>query len=220
MNYMLSFPRSASSFIRYCVEKITNKRTLDCLGVHDRIYGINTPGPAILRKEHFVKDVKNKNDISSLILILRNYKDVYISHNLRPIPLSDIDTIYSRLYNSNNHHYFKEYYSLIDFYDKYEGDKLLLYYEDIISNPYESIKEVINFILPNDNIDLDKEEVMEYEKHSKKRYISSGGSKTLEVKKLHTVLTDEQNYEIDELFKEYNQDLYDKYLIRYLYKKL
>ena len=58
MNYMLSLPRSASSFIRYCIEKISNRKTLDCGGRHDRIYGINTPGIPILRKEHFMTGVK------------------------------------------------------------------------------------------------------------------------------------------------------------------
>jgi len=213
---MLSFPRSASSFIRYCVEKITNKKTLDCGGRHYRVYGNYANGEPILRKEHFLKRV-NLPDVSGVILILRNYKDVFISHNLRDVPLSNVDFIYSHL-NKSEKHYFKEYYGLINFYETYRGKKMLLYYEDVIKNPYETIRNVLDFLLPENDYDFDEETILQFEKSSKKNYMSYAGSKSSEKKKLHTILTDEQNYEFDELFKRYNQYLYDKYLIRYLYK--
>jgi len=125
MNYMLSFPRSASSFIRYCVEKITNRKTLDCGGSHDRVYDNYANGSPILRKEHFLNGV-NLPDVSGVILVLRNYKDVFISHNLRTTDLFDIDKIYDSLYNDRQH-FFKQYYKLIDFYDKFQGEKMIIY---------------------------------------------------------------------------------------------
>jgi len=77
-NYMLSYPRTASSFIRYAVEKITGRPTEDCGGRREQIYGeiisyVNNT--TILRKEHFLKNV-DRTQVNKLVLLLRNYKDI------------------------------------------------------------------------------------------------------------------------------------------------
>lgn len=213
-NYMLSYPRTASSFIRYAIEKIVRRPTEDCGGRRERLYGEIIPyinNTTILRKEHFIRYV-DKRLVNKLVL-LRNYKDVYISHNLRTIPLSDTERIYETLYNHEV--FFKEYYNLIDFYHNFNGDKILLYFEDIENDKFDSIKKIIDFLLPDDDIKITKELVDSLEDESKKKYRNNEGARTDEKKILHSILTLEQNMNIDKKFRDYNIELYDKYLNRY-----
>lgn len=212
---MLSYPRTASSFIRYAIEKIVKRPTQDCGGRLDKVYGDDmnyrdkTP---LLRKEHFINSVR-KNDVDKLILLLRNYKDVFISHDLRNVFLSEQNEIYNKLYGCDK--FFLEYYKLINFYEEFKGPKMLIYYEDIKDNKVNIIKDVINFLLPNQNIEVDDNTIDELEKDSKNKYKSRDGSRSDKRKDLHTVLNDEQNEKIDKKFRNYNTELYDKYLNRY-----
>ena len=154
--------------------------------------------------------------METLILILRNYKDVYISHNLRDIPLNNINIIYNKLYNFEDIYFSTLYFELIDFFDKYQGKKLLLYYEDIIKNNYIEIKKVFNLILPD--IEFNEQQIIDLNVESMNSYKKTSGQKTEQIKDLHTIFTSEQNNKIDIKFRNFNKEIFDKYLNRYLWK--
>jgi len=215
INYIISYPRSANTFIRTCVEVITRKKTLDCNSRDDKISDINLTGTPILYKEHKIKsNLKNAN---KLILILRNYKDVYISNIILRMynkKISDVDFSYNKMMEFEYNSFFDDYYNLIKFYDNFKNEKLLIYYEDLMENNI-IIKNIIDFILPRNNFIINKEIIDNISKKSKNKYKKNAGIKTEKIKNLHTIFTIEQNNNIDNKFREYNPKLYDKYLDRY-----
>lgn len=228
MNYIISYPRSANSFIRYAIEKLIKRPTLDCMGRTDDLCETVTfkSSVPVLRKEHYKRDIIKRADIDKLILLVRNYKDVFISQNFRFTSVNEMkakEISYTfhmsdkKPFNSLKS-FFQEYYGLLEFYDNFKKDKMLLYYEDIISNNYEAIKKVINFLIPDNNIEISPELITSIKKNAKDRYKRLDGYiKTDEKKILHSILTVEQNVNMDKKFRDYNIQLYDKYLNRYTY---
>ena len=209
MIYMLSYPRCGSSFVRYCVENLLKRPTLDCGGRRDQVYGdpiqykSNIP---ILRKEHFIKGINTK--VEKLILLVRNYKDSFISHNLRNLDLEkEVDVMYEKLSEAEN--FFAEYYNLLDYYDKFEKDKLIIYYDELIQEPQFSVQKILNFLEPGYKVQTDLEKL---KNESQQKYKQRGGLKTEKIKHLHKIFTEEQNNELDMIFRENNEYLYDKYL--------
>jgi hypothetical protein len=114
--------------------------------------------------------------------------------------------------------FYNEYYDLINLYDNFNGKKMLIYYEELIKNNM-IIKDIINFISPNNRFVINKEIIKQISKQSKIKYKNNDGLKTEDTEKLHNIFTTTQNNIIDNIFREHDFRLYDKYLIRY-YTKL
>jgi hypothetical protein len=154
-NLLLSYPRSGNTFLRYCVEQSTGKRTLafvrpetaqnggmDTLikmgmGKMDAEPISNVDGQEIiLEKTHEIYDgddvIFNKETGGRLLLILRDFKEAIGRHIIG----------HPQKYVSE----FPKYKSLLDFYENYEGDKLVIYYEDFVTNTEEQLKTILEFI--------------------------------------------------------------------------
>jgi len=157
---LLSFPRSANTWIRYCLEHITKVQTCDCKDLPGTPNGTKNPFNADLNKElkpfiykeHFAINCDRfdkKND--KLILILRDYKECLIRHYGVPRLIKNLD------------HDLKQYTDNILFFDKWEGEKIIIYYEDIINNFNSTIRKIIAFLDLN-SINVD-EFIKNYEFH-------------------------------------------------------
>ncbi len=151
-NLILSIPRSGNHIIRTLIEYFTELPTAGLIGVENdgpiytrtklelKIKNKNKfiyykQHDFILNEEHYV----NKHDeINELIFLIRNPLEIFIREDN---------------FNNNNKevipykNQFKEvYFNNIDFYEKFEGNKLLLYYEDIIQDKKETINKVYHFL--------------------------------------------------------------------------
>ena len=218
MIYMLSYPRCGSSFVRYCVENLLQKPTLDCGGRLNKVYGNSVQYKSnipILRKEHFIKGINTK--VEKLILLVRNYKDSFISHNLRTFDLEkEVDIMYDNLIKAD--YFYKEYYDLIDYYDKFDQEKLIVYYEELIKKPQISIENILNFL--DDEYELPPKEIEKLKQESQQKYCTKHGfTRTNKIKNLYEIFSKEQNYKLDQIFQDYNKQLYDEYLTHYKFHK-
>lgn len=174
-NLLLSYPRSGNSFLRYCVEQSTGKSTLAFLrpqileegGVEKLIkmgmskmdsksMSVTTNPEIILEKTHqiFFGDelVFNKETQGRLIVLIRDFKES-IGRQIT----GHTDRLQGEI---------PKYRDILDFYDGYDGDKLVVYYEDLISNAQDEIKKVLNFI-GEYNEDMFSNFMNEYEEHKK-----------------------------------------------------
>jgi hypothetical protein len=148
MNILLSYPRSGNHLVRFFIELLTETPTLGCIGNEDLdkpIYktkfitnipfniknNINYNNTECFTKFHFIDNVNNYNYKNNLLIfIIRNPKEVLLRHD-------------KFVYNEQS---FNKYFEGIDYYLYYKGHKLLLYYEDIITNKKEFIYELYDFL--------------------------------------------------------------------------
>lgn len=152
---LLSYPRSGNTWLRYCVETLTDKKTTSVLiPPYDTKKGLEVlvgmgmspmdkdslveskKTQVILEKSHVWRESLNniftKENKSKLILMVRDYKE--------SIP---------RNTNHNKSKYLEEsqkFNGNIDIFDKTDLDKLLIYYEDLILNPKDVLSEVLLFL--------------------------------------------------------------------------
>jgi hypothetical protein len=156
-NLLMSYPRSGNTFLRYCIEQCTNKRTVAFVrpqfasdGGFDKLIKMgmnkmdaqpislidNNSDEIILEKTHQIFDgdekVFNKENGGRVILLLRDFRESI-----------------GRQTSSNPSDYVGElpkYKHLIEVYDNYEGDKIVIYYEDLITKTLETTKRLLDFI--------------------------------------------------------------------------
>ena len=225
---IIGYPRSGNNWLRYLVEYFTKYETIcepgntpmrkplhllspsinstnktdDALwNTHGHEYAVNT----------LLKRVKGKH-----ILILRNYKECIPRHVNVAYPfkihdpnfkdtgkLTNLDLIFNEA-NDGNSLDLIHYLSLLNDYHNYEGEKLLLYYEDLINKETikESLIKLINFL--DGDITLIDAFLDTYEERSnecKVLYKPLGGSQSPTGQSIfHSkVFTDEQKYFMDDL---------------------
>ena len=152
MNIILSYPRSGNHLTRFFIEILSEKPTFGChnspqdIEIHKNIFLENIPFN--ISKNYKKEDCFHKYHLPSfkenpkkLILIVRNPKEAILRHN---------DFKFSKIN-------FIDYFSSIDYYQNFTGNKKLFFYEDILQNKNNFIEELYNFL------ELDNEE--------KKRYV-------------------------------------------------
>lgn len=141
--YLLSFPRSGNHWLRFCIEYISGRSTLGCysnprdvpicLNEFPADAGVLTHvrwwSPALLRKAHYPHEVLSPH---SLLVLIRDPKECIPRH-------SDYRVEY---FESNIQHYL----DILRFYQEQRCPKLLVYYEDLLQSPKESIQKVADFI--------------------------------------------------------------------------
>jgi len=227
-NILLSVPRCGNHIIRTFIEYFTNKPTHGLLGLDEQdlpIYkrsslNIDITEPTdyiyykqhdlILNEPHFVSDI---NEVNELIFLTRNPIEIFLKEETT---LTELDNLipYKKLYK-------EVYFDNIDFYEKFEGKKLLLYYEDIIQCQEETIRQLyfflnihnpdkLSFVL--NNLSLFYEETLKLSINT-----NGGKSKSIsyysELYNHHEIYQKNNNYIIAKI-KE--QPYYQKILQRYL----
>jgi hypothetical protein len=150
MNILLSYPRSGNHLVRFFIELLTELPTKGCIGnqkidkcIYQNKFKIDIPfninknydSSKCFTKFHFIDKLDNYNN-NLLIFIIRNPKEVLLRHN-------------NFKYNEDS---FNKYFYDIDYYLDFKGNKLLLYYEDLITNKKEFIINLYNFLKNNYNI--------------------------------------------------------------------
>ena len=154
--FLLSFPRSGNTWVRYCVECLTNFPTTTCQSsvypeswptesketnsinnLIKGIKGVREEKPHILVKKHkiFPSEINNY----PLILLIRNYKECFIRHY-------GLDRAREAIFlNNQDIHVNTRYLEMIQYFDKWENEKILFFYEDIILNSKSFIISLSNF---------------------------------------------------------------------------
>lgn len=152
MNYLLSYPRSGNTWLRYAIEYITGRPSIDekdskPIRRKHKDFPFVSDEP-IIKKSH--TPIPDKSGAG--ILLIRDYAECITRHNLPHSPSFKFTESY------------KKYMRLISCYDKWNPDKrLLIYYEDLITLPNNELSK-LKKILPVDE-DLYNEFVYNLEEH-------------------------------------------------------
>jgi hypothetical protein len=151
--YLISYPRSGNTWLRYCVEFITQRPTIgyqsETASSYDKysigkFSNLNTnlnSEPVLIKRHGFESIMNEKSD--KIVVLIRNYQEVIIRHSEK----IDFDSFTSNLIGKNNE---VDYYSIVNQYDKWNGEKIIIYYEDLITNLEGTLKKVMSFISNED----------------------------------------------------------------------
>jgi len=217
--FLLSFPRSGRNWTVGILQAFF-KRPVEPTGRFGKNrLSINLEGEPIVYITHQVehlKEIVQKNN--NLILLLRNYKECITSHRKLTESL-----FVSNLLNSK-HAFMERYVNVLKLYDEWEGKKLLIFYEDLISDPLKNILKIVNFF--DDKLKLKPEEFFKnydyyrstvYNSYSNQwgyKFRSDGFSAIHHSKNF----SENNHIIIDKFIMESYPYLWDKYLKRYEYK--
>ena len=141
----LSYPRSGNTWVRYCLEYLTKTETLDT-GIYDEtetheetfkgIFKRDKNIRPFIYKRHFHNEISDFNvNEDFLIFLLRNYKECLTRHLLNDLKNKRILTREIDSYIKN-----------IGLYEKWNKNKLLIYYEDLMTNFDFVFNQIVDFL--------------------------------------------------------------------------
>jgi len=150
-NILLSYPRSGNTWIRYALECVTGQPTSiemvpDCQEGFNKLDSIGSTtnlNVDVLKKcivikrhraDHHWDSFTKEN--TNLILVVRSYKEAIIRHLITQ-NYKDKKVIDKNI---------DDYIHCLDFYDSFDGNKVLVYYEDLIINEKKEFERIFNFL--------------------------------------------------------------------------
>ena len=148
-NIILSYPRSGNHLTRFFIELLSEKPTFGCkcnpkdIPIYQNNFNINIPfniNDNTDKSNSYYKYHEIPNiECSNLIFILRNPREVLLRHCNYRINLESYEL----------------YFKCIDFYIKFKGNKILFFYEDIVTYKINFINSLYNFLNCDNKIKLD-----------------------------------------------------------------
>ena len=217
-NCLLSLPRTGSNWIRYWFEYFSNENTSERnILVETNHWGEQRTEKtnATLYKRHKLsqEDIENR-DIQKLVCVLRDYRECFVRHCRG----RTFEKRVSRMTDFTDNLYV---------YDTFEGEKMLMYYEDFVKSPEVYMKQFLDFLgVRNEWENID---VKEHRDISVKLYESGGsekvGTQTRGAPSLtkgkadftfhQQDLTNEIKHQLEEWFQQNHTHLHNAYLDRY-----
>ncbi len=231
-NLMMCFPRSGNNLIRYTIEFLTKRPTVGTpklvpqnkdKEILDRSHNPEAKLP------HILGSLKEGEECK-ILLLLRNYKESIIRHasNLHKFNLNSLDIkefLNLKCWPSefNSPSLKKSYCNTLRTFHNYKGNKLLIYYEDLIKDYEKELRKIIEFFQLKKEAKEDIEEFFKYKKYhfqeSIKHYAYNSITKGNHIIFHSKDLTKEQLRIYDrEILDCIGKDIYSKYLLRYLEK--
>jgi len=227
-NYLISYPRSGLHWTLYQLVSLSHKAA--CQGNfsyhywdRDVLHNFGeypNPNNILLYTSHVLHDSTNISSTDKLILLIRDYKECLprnIGYDIdRMSSIISLDPNYTRLENSYDvgFAYFVNLYK----FNEFEGEKLIIYYEDLVVNPKKVITNVLDFLnVTPINLNEFYQELIYHKKKCLERYRVQGGSKSrgrdihFHKKKLGPRLIKT----LDNLVKTHHGLLWENYLKRY-----
>lgn len=228
---LLSFPQSGNTWLRYCLEALTGRPTLhrytsqprlnDFLFLWPIAWETNfelDPNKTLIEKMHQVKEtmLHNRNetiylnpDLDTLIFILRNPKET-----IARVEYASFDLLLEGVCKAYYPH--RLYFENLAFFDSWPAERrYLIYYEDLITHPRETLAGILAFLHESDER-LDQF-IQDYQQHKQKSLslypnpTSRGSDPLFHSKKLSAAYRKQVDIWIAQAYPE----LWNKYLERY-----
>lgn len=217
---LLSYPRSGNTWVRYIFEFLSKRPTQGYdhktdapLGKRVDI-GVDLSAPPIAVKSH--NELGGPDD--KLLVVVRDYKEAITRHAKAGGWNTD---------QKLKEHFIQEtsgkeragvdYVKILQLYDEYEGDKLLVYYEDLIEKPKDTITKIVKWSCISDEyVHLLFENFEEHKKNSIKSYSPKSHSGGSNLKFHSSQLKPEFISFMTDHIKNKHPNVFDKYLKRYI----
>jgi len=210
---LVSYSRSGTNWIRYIIEYLSGKPT---------------PGQTRLhkgkRKSFFIDRAHCgfavMHQYSKVILIIRDYRECLLRHNQEL--WSKTNDVKTFLEDQTVKHPPGWYIRNIQSFDEFSGEKTVLYYEDILSDPTSQIPKLCEFLnFPREQYLSFLDNLTEHSKKSVNAYTATTHESETKLNptnfKFHSAknLTPAQQLEFDQYYREHYPELFEKYLSKY-----
>lgn len=150
MIHVISFPRSGNHLVRFILEYFSSKSTLGCISnpddvsLHERVetcHELSHVQNEVIALKHHHFDLPILSEISNdtVVLILRNYKECTVRHMKGSNDEFKINPDEYPLLQTH----IKDYLTILDWISKWEGKLLVIYYEDLITRPFEVLPKFL-----------------------------------------------------------------------------
>lgn len=230
--FLLSYPRSGNTWSRYLIEYFSKRPTTSCpttrypedwavasrdskgLCESVEIDGVDKSAEFIAIKKH--RMFPSEQDSLPMVLVVRNYKECLIRH------LGSQKAASKHISGEDNNSV--NYFQCLSNFDSWKGEKLLIYYEDLIDGDCGTLKKLCEFMKCHDekkikeftaNIDFHKSNgIKSYESITVigKGASQSGGNEKIFHSKS---MSHSEKREWDEMVKDRYPVLFERYLKRY-----
>lgn len=153
-NVLLSYSGSGNHLVRFFIELLTEQPTIgwgfvkEDVAIHKATFAepipfnIKDDAPPIYRKEHFAPEYKAEK----LIVIMRNPREVLVRQTGKNIN-NFADGMFVNTSVVTEHIDF--YFNIYKYYLDFKGEKLLLFYEDLITEKKAFVQQLYDFLKPN-----------------------------------------------------------------------
>lgn len=234
MNILLSFPKSASDWLRYIAEFIFRQVTYDenhC-GTSKLNFMLNRIGvgvqyaideSAILAKYHDARIIPNED--CRIVLSLRSCDEVVFSFAYATEKPDMSLEEFVQLYALRMDDLFAWWIRNVVFYEHHEGEKMIVHYDKLVSQPTEEIQRFCNFLGLSpisalrmseflDSLDEHKNSCIKYKMHQKSRLWNTTFGKGQIYSR--SFLTDEQRRHIHAVLRMHGGVFAEKYCPNFL----
>ena len=207
---LVSYSRSGTNWIRYFIEYCSRQPTP---GQTRLFEGTNY----IIDRAHCAFPVLHR--YARAILVIRDYRECLLRHN-RPSWLATRN-VSTFLEDESLKQPCSWYIRNIEAVDAFNGEKLVLYYEDLMTAPEDPFRKLGAFLgFPETTVTDFVEHIDDHFRASVKLYTSvSHASHTSSTRSTNAhakaLLSDAQVVEFDDYFREHYPELAQKYLRRY-----
>lgn len=166
MYWLVSYPRSGNTFVRYCVEYISKQPTVDWPAICERVADMNvnlSADPIMFKSHRYTGTNVGIEAPSKMIALVRDYKECIPRHFKEQSKFKNLFDMFVAETVGTKNETGADYISILQAYEERKGPKYLLHYEDLILKPKETIKNLAKFLeLENKYLD---EVLNNYEKH-------------------------------------------------------
>lgn len=207
---LISYSRCGTNWVLHMIEFMSQGKVPR---------GMDKNGPFVVDRAHM--GFKVINGYKKAILLLRDYKECIVRHHgVETVQSSDIESFLNKTSGSQPPNW---YIKNIESFERFKGDKHVVYYEDLIQYPQESISSLASFLgLPGDLAKAYIDQIESFSNQSLSEYQALGHTtethNNRENLKFHQQkLSGEELETFDSYFKSQLQrkGLFEKYLSRY-----
>ncbi len=208
---LISYSRSGTNWIRYIIEFLSQQPTP---GYTRSKAGYNF----IIDRAHAGYNSIEK--YGKAILVIRNYKECLVRHHGAEY-VNSFESIADFLQSDDRFQKPEWYIKNIAAFDDFKGEKMVLYYEDLLTDTIEQVTKIAEFL------DLDKSRlttlisnIPEHKKKSVELYkvdhdsVTAGDEHKLDYHS-KKALPEEDHLAFDKYYRENYPDLFKRYLSRY-----
>lgn len=213
---LITYSRSGTNWLRYVIELLTGQPTPG----HQRLHGGEDYA---IDRAH--QGYRVASEYQRIVLVVRNYKESLIRHYIDDWQAGvdgtrrmDVTAFLEDRSGKQPPEWFIEN---IRAYDEFLGDKLLLYYEDLMTEPEGELRRLIEFLdLPRDGVEDLFADLEEHRRRSVGLYRQNQESYTEgAADKLNhhseALLSGDEQRAFDRYYAERHPELFQRYLSRY-----